>query len=175
MLTFALMRYDNVKQGPFGMEIVEEGYFSADTIFTSEEEHFRFAFGITAFDGGKEEEEDAALYGRMVAKAVTWGLTEVDEGFQEKDLAISPCTAEQLGLEAGKEENSLFYPTLAGSSKSLSKYQKRLFCIDEPLELSGDSSAETGRTVKLGFEKAEACAPDEDTDCKTEAEITQWL
>ena len=169
------MRYDNVKQGPFSMEIVEEDYFSTDTIFTSDEENFRFAFGITAFDGGKEAEEDESLYGSMVAKAVTWGLTEVDDGFQEEDLAISPCTAEQLGLEAGKEDNSLFYPTTAGSSNSLSKYQKRLFCIDQPIELSGDSNAEKGRMVKLGFEKAEACASDEETDCKTEAEITQWL
>ena len=104
ILFFAVLRIGNVKQGPVVIESVEEDYFGVDHIWSSDDANFRFAFGITAFDGGKQAEEDESLYGKMVAKAVTWGLSGQEDGYHEEILDISQCTAEQLGLEAGKED-----------------------------------------------------------------------
>ena len=54
---------------------------------------------------------------------------------------------------AGKEEQTEFYETHPGHASGLSKYQKRLYCVeDTELELSGDSNSERGRTIKLAFE-----------------------
>ena len=94
MIIFAIIRFDNVKQGPTQIESVEEDYYGIDTIWKSDEANFSFAFGITAFDGGKEIEEDESLYGSMVAKAVTWGLSGQEPGFHEETLPITQCTAE---------------------------------------------------------------------------------
>ena len=40
------------------MEHTKEDYFDIETIFKSNEENFRFAFGVTAFDFGKEVDKE---------------------------------------------------------------------------------------------------------------------
>lgn len=69
LISFIVYRLNDMRQGPIVMESTEEDYFDIDTIFKSDDEVFKFAFGITAFDNGKEVDlEEQALYATMKAK-----------------------------------------------------------------------------------------------------------
>ena len=69
LISFIVYRLNDMRQGPIVMESTEEDYFDIDTIFRSDDEVFKFAFGITAFDNGKEVDlEEQALYATMKAK-----------------------------------------------------------------------------------------------------------
>ena len=68
-LTFVVFKLIDMRQGPVVMEHTKEDYFDIDTIFFSNEENFRFAFGMTSFDNGVDvDTEEQALYATMKAK-----------------------------------------------------------------------------------------------------------
>ena len=69
LITFIVYRLNDMRQGPVVIESMELDYFDIDNIFRSDEENFRFAFGLTDFDNGVEVDlEDQALYGTMKVK-----------------------------------------------------------------------------------------------------------
>ena len=170
LITFIVYRLNDMRQGPVVIESMQLDFFDIDNIFRSDEESFRFAFGLTDFDNGREVDMDEqALYGTMKAKQVSWGLAGQEPGFYYNDLQSKPCTTENLGLEQGKEANSLFYPPHERSSSALLRYSSRFNCIDDVYELSGDIDAERGRTLQFELELAEPCAANatNTSGCKT--------
>ena len=58
ILLFALIKYDSVKADPVIIESVQESFFDAEKLWSLEDAGLNIAFGITAFDGGQEQEED---------------------------------------------------------------------------------------------------------------------
>ena len=46
LITFIVYRLNDMRQGPIVIESTEEDYFDIDTIFRSDDEVFKFAFGI---------------------------------------------------------------------------------------------------------------------------------
>ena len=46
----------------------------------------------------------------MVAGTVSWGLSDEDDRLIGKELPISKCTEEQLGLVEENKDETLFYP-----------------------------------------------------------------
>ena len=73
LLSYVIYRLIDMRQGPLVIDATQRDFFDIDTVFSSEEENFRFAFGITEFDGGIPLEEDQSQYGTVKAKAVSWG------------------------------------------------------------------------------------------------------
>ena len=79
-------------------------------------------------------------------------------------------------MTAGKEDESEFYAVHAGSANTLSKYQKRLLCVDQTeLELAGDLNSERGRSVRFAFETCDQSKLSEGLECKAENDIKNWL
>ena len=58
LLAFVIYRLIDISQGPIVIDAIQQDYFDIDTVFSSSEENFSFAFGITDFDGGIPLEED---------------------------------------------------------------------------------------------------------------------
>ena len=46
LITFVIYRFIDMRQGPIIVETIEEDHFDIDTIFKSDEEDFKFAFGL---------------------------------------------------------------------------------------------------------------------------------
>ena len=46
LITFVIYRLIDMRQGPIIVETIEEDHFDIDTIFKSDEEDFKFAFGL---------------------------------------------------------------------------------------------------------------------------------
>ena len=92
------------------------------SIFKSDEENFKFAFGLlSSYEEQETEKDDLSLFGTIKARQLTWGL-DGKPGFNETDLSIRPCTTENLGIESGKKDLSLFYPPHERSEASLKEY-----------------------------------------------------
>ena len=87
-------------------EILQDSYFSADDIFSTDNDGLQFAFGITSFDSNTESIEDPD-YGHLSASYLTWGLSE-EFGIQHEEIPIRNCTPGELGLGAKEESN--FFP-----------------------------------------------------------------
>ena len=110
-----------MRQGPVIIETTEWDYYDIDTTFKSDEENFRFAFGImTSFENpDSSQEEDQSLFGSIKARSLSWGHEGQGPGYKETDLKSSPCTPQQLGLVEEENENTLFYAPHSRSKSTL--------------------------------------------------------
>ena len=58
LITFAVYRLIDMRQGPVVVETIDRDYFDIDTIFKSDEENFRFAFGLlTSFEDPDQSQD----------------------------------------------------------------------------------------------------------------------
>ena len=97
--------------------------------------NLQVAFGITYYDGNTER-LDFDDIGRIIPRIKTWNL---DTRTQFRDLKFRPCSREELGIsEEYSEKEALFYPPHPKSVFSIEFYWKKLNCIDEPFDITGD-------------------------------------
>ena len=77
----------------------------------------------------------------------------------------------------GQGTGSIFYPPHERSETALSKYQTRFNCIKSDYELQGDLDSERSKILTFELELAQPCPGDatDTTNCKTQAEIEEWL
>ena len=69
-------------------------------------------------------------FGRIFARYSSWGFDR--EQFRE--LETHQCTDEELGFSAN-QQNSRFYPIHEKNIHDVQIYKKKLYCIDEKLQL----------------------------------------
>ena len=103
--------------------------------------------------------------GKIIPRMKTWSK----EGpVVFKDLTYRPCTKEELGLsEPYSEEKARFFPAHQNSKDLIRINHKKLYCIDDFVDIHGNYNSVDASHLQLQFEK---CDPKK-RQCKSEKEI----
>ena len=81
------------------------------------------------------------------------------------------CSDEELGLSDNKEQ-SRFYPIFENNYGHVSFYKRKLYCIDEKMELQGDYNSDRATRVQVVFEECNNQTVVPANTCRPREEIT---
>ena len=85
--------------------------------------NLNIAFGLTSYDNNYEAIDDPN-YATLRAQMTSWS-PEVDTTFQH-NLALHPCTREELGLDGDGGPSARFFPPHSTSNAYIEKYWKKM-------------------------------------------------
>ena len=102
-----------------------DAYFDYNYKFS---EGLAFAFSITAYDNELESIEDPTI-GLIKPYYKSWGLKGTG-GVDFEPIPTRPCTAAELHIHGQTSETSKFFKPHQSSVHDLSKYYRKLKCLD---------------------------------------------
>ena len=113
--------------------------------------NFNIAFGLTSYDDNYESIEDPK-YAFLKARVTSWS-PEVDSTIV-KQIAIHPCTREELGLD-GDNPSARFFSPHKSSEVYIEKYWKKMQCTDLKTQviLSGSYNSDSSSSLQIILEK----------------------
>lgn len=167
----------------------EKEYRYTDDDIHTDTYGFNVAFGITSYDGNKENIEDPD-YGTVKAFYRQWGI--LDSGStKEFEIETRPCTYADFGMDENGElidpdyvlkdrrpedmdpdAPPKFFPVSKPQIDNFRTYGLKMHCFDKKLRLQGIYDSFKARNLALMFVK---CDPKLRSTCKSEEEINRWI
>ena len=152
----------------------EINFFESEYVYRGEENGWRVAFNLIAYDSSSDQDPISEAYGNMYAAEYIWG--EKDEngnikGTYKNKLATKPCALTDINMDGSGEDDEFVFFTPDKSYKSdIQRFYPQLLCLENENRLRGDYNTAEGIILNLGFE---VCR--DKPICHSEAKIMNWL
>ena len=111
-----------------------------------------------------------STYGEVKAFYKTWGDYD-NPGTHYKELTSRKCTEEEIGVDHA-EGGTKFWPLHFNQAHDHTSIEKKLQCIEENIEISGNFNSAVTQSLAIQFV---ACDSTVRSDCKTNEEIHRYM
>ena len=160
LLVFTIYKVQTLTDAiDYSIQAIEvDGWFEEGEVFDQKENQFMIAAGLSAYDGGKNEDEIDPRYGELKFIVKTWGqgITGAD-GMAWRQIPTRPCKREDFNYQDDDEEQeqSYFFKLQDKKKIELSVYGRRLMCPRSLQQLTIYGTFDSAETANLmiAFEK----------------------
>ena len=163
---------DNTIQEP-----VESKYFDIDYTYGNQD-GWRVAFGITAYDKNSDQRPFTDKFGTLKAYTKIWGEKDENGEFKPtyfKEHKTRQCEKDDINLDGDvNQDGYLFWKPVEEALADLKRFYPVLQCIEEENTIMGDYNSAAARMLVIKFEIC-VDAPGAPKYCHDKADILSWL